>query len=97
MSFKTKQYFKVVRVNDKPVVLYCVYRSSSNNSLFIESLRSIFDDIQTDNKCTITIGDINIDIKGKVDNEYLDIMSANSFKSFINIFTRIPKYGSSSC
>lgn len=38
---------------------------------------------------------MNIDIRGNVNNGYLDIMARQVFKSkyFINIFTRIPAFG----
>lgn len=43
-----------------------------------KKLRNAFIDLETLNKCTI-ISDMNIDIRGKVDNDYLDIMAQNGF------------------
>ncbi|KAF0711659.1 Uncharacterized protein FWK35_00033409, partial [Aphis craccivora] len=87
-----------VITRDNPIAIYCIYRSPSNNcNLFIDRLRNIFNDLKSVNECTIVIGDMNIDIRGKVNNEYLDTMAQYGFKSFVNIFTRIPVYGVCSC
>jgi hypothetical protein len=59
-------------------------------------LCNIFNDLETVNECALVIGDMNIDIRGKVDNDYLDTMAPYGFKSFVKIFTRIPAYGACS-
>lgn len=87
-----------VTIDNKNTCIYCVYRSpSSNTNDFLLRLRNIFVNEFTKNECSILIGDINIDIIGNVNNDFLDMMAESSFKSFINIFTRVNGIGSHSC
>lgn len=79
-----------VTIENKNTCIYCVYRSpSSNTNDFLITLRNIFVNEITNNECSVLIGDINIDIIGNVNNDYLDMMAEFGFKSFINIFTRV--------
>lgn len=84
-------------INDKLIVLYYIiytpFTNINNSKLFIDTLRSIFNDLETDNEYTIIISDISIDIRRKVGNDFFDIMAKNGFKSFVNSFTRILTYG----
>jgi len=59
--------------------------------------RGILNSEKSDNDYTAVIGDINIDINGRADNDYLDRMAHYGFKSFINISTKTPCYGMHSC
>lgn len=60
-----------VLFNNKTICIYCVYKSPANNiNEFITKLRYIFDTEKSDNECNVLIGDINIDIKGNINNEY---------------------------
>ena len=61
-----------VITRDNPITIYCIYRSPSSNC-------NLFNDFETVNECTIVIGDMNINIRGKVDNEYLDTMAQYGF------------------
>lgn len=61
---------------DKPIfyVLCYVYRSSANNrNLFFENWLEIFNDLESDNECTIIVANMNMVIRGIVNNDYLDM------------------------
>lgn len=80
--------------NNIPLVLYCVYRSpASNTNDFIETLRNIFDNEISDKGYSFLIGDMNINIMGNNNNDYLDMLAEHGFKSYINIYTRMPPKG----
>jgi len=71
----------------------CIYRSlSGDRNEFLTNLNSIFTTFKNFNEKIIIIGDINLNIVVNkcVDNEYLDNLSENDFKYFINVFTRTP-------
>jgi len=85
-------------INNTPLLLYCVYRSPAGNTNdFITNLRNIFDNENSDKGYSFLIGDMNIDILGNTNNDYLDILAEYGFKSFINTYTRIPLTGMNSC
>lgn len=47
-----------------------------------------------DSDYTVIVGEINIDISRKVDNDFLDnIMVHRGLKSYINLFTKMALYG----
>lgn len=60
-------------------------------------LCNIFVNECDNNDCSILIGDMNIDVRENINNEYLDMMAEQGFKYFINIFTRSPAFGNHSC
>jgi len=85
-------------INNTPLVFYCVYRSpASNTNDFIVNLRNIFDKENTDKGYTFLFGEININIIENINNDYLDMLAEHDYKSYINIYTRLPLKGNYSC
>ncbi|XP_022163951.1 uncharacterized protein LOC111029296 [Myzus persicae] len=85
-------------INNTPLVFYCVYRSpASNTNDFIVNLRNIFDKENTDKGYNFLIGDMNINIIENINNDYLDMLAEHGYKSYINIYTRLPLKGNYSC
>lgn len=84
-------------IDNQSMYIYYIYRSSAGNTNdFIAHLRNILDNENTDIGCCIT-GDINLDIIGNTNHDYLDILAEHGFKSFVNIFTRLPPNAVYSC
>lgn len=89
-----------MKINYLSLCILCIYRSpSGDRNEFLTTLNSIFTTLKNVNGKIIFIGDINFNIIGYdcVDNEYLDTLSENGFKSFINVFTRTPICMRASC
>lgn len=76
---------------DKKIKILAVYRSPASSPLtFMNNLKDLLENSQNNQDYSILIGDLNIDILSDNDctNEYLNIMSENSFISTINSITR---------
>jgi len=90
----------VLKISHISLCILCIYRSpSGDRNEFSTNLNSTFTTFKNFNGKMIIIGDINLNIVGNecVDNEYLDTLSENGFKSFINVFTRTPMDMRPSC
>jgi len=86
-------------INDTHFNILCVYRSPSSD--IAEFLISIDNILKADCKLNgyyMIIGDLNINVVDNIiNNDYLDILSAHGFSSFINVYTRTPLGCSHSC
>jgi len=71
--------------------------TACNTNDFFTQLRNIFDNKNPDKGYSFLIGDMNIDILGNMNNDYLDILAEYGYKSFVNIYTRKPLKGMNSC
>lgn len=63
---------------------------------FLQKIRYIFGNENSDNGYSFLIGDMNIDIIGNINNDYLDMLTELGLKSYINnVYTRLPPKGNS--
>lgn len=92
---------KVTLKTDKlSLSLLCIYRSPSGNKhKFLTILNNLIITLNFSNEKIIIICGFNLNIIGvdNVNNEYLNIMLENGFKSFINAYTRTPVGMKHSC
>jgi len=89
-----------LKTDELSLSLLCIYRSPSGSKHeFLTILNNLIITLNSSNEKIIIIGDVNLNIIGvdNVNNEYLDIMSENGFKSFINVYTRTPVGMKHSC
>ena len=93
-------FIEVINSNCKNVIVGVVYRPNSypnaDQELFSKTLFDILDTINNENKISVIMGDINIDLlKYKTDNktnDYLDALVANGFLPKITKPTRITEH-----
>lgn len=74
-----------LNINNIPITILCVYRTPSvDNITLVNSLKEAIVSVNCDKSL---IGDINININGACpnnnNNDYLDFLSVNGFRSFI--------------
>lgn len=80
-----------LKLENKKIKIYAIYRSPASCPFaFNNDLKTLLENSQNNYDYTLLIGDLNIDILTDRDyaNDYLNIMSENSFLSAINSATR---------